>query len=233
MTTPEATPPKTGRRGLFIALAAVLVLILAGGGYYGYRAYTASLPGDINTPSPLGDIALGPADARVTIVEYASMTCPHCAAFTKETFPKLKATYIDTGKVRYVFREFPLDQLALLGAQLARCIAKGDPVKFFGAIDVLFATQEEWANNAPIEPLKRVTKQLGMNDQEFEACAANESIGNGIIATRDYAYDRLKVNATPSFFINGQLLRGEASLEEFAKIIDPILAQGDGTTAKK
>src|SRR5437868_6870722 len=116
--------------------------------FFGYHAYSVAQTGNIDTPSPLGDIALGPAAARVTIIEYASMTCPHCAAFTKETFPKLKATYIDTGKVRYVFREFPLDQLALLGAELARCIAKGDPVKFFGAIDVLFASQEEWANNA-------------------------------------------------------------------------------------
>jgi protein-disulfide isomerase len=228
MTTPEATTAKPSRRRLIIAIAAVVVLVLAGGGYYGYRAYTAAQPGNVNTPSPLGDIALGPADARVTIIEYASMTCPHCAAFTKETFPQLKAAYIDTGKVRYIFREFPLDQLALLGAQLARCIAKGDPPRFFGAIDALFASQNDWANNAPIESLKRITKQLGMNDGEFEACASNETIGNGIIATRDYAYDRLKVNATPTFLINGQTLQGEASLEDFAKIIDPILAQGAG-----
>jgi protein-disulfide isomerase len=161
------------------------------------------------------------------------MTCPHCAVFTKETFPKLKAAYIDTGKVRYVFREFPLDQLALLGAELARCIARGDGPKYFGAIDVLFATQDEWVNNKPLEPLKRLTRQLGMNDGDFEACANNETIGKGIIATRDYAYDRLKVSATPSFFVNGQLLQGEASLEDFAKIIDPILAQGAGAPAKK
>jgi protein-disulfide isomerase len=231
MSAPETSTSQSKRRGLLIAIAAAVVLVLAGGGYYGYRAYSAGQPGNINTPSPLGDIALGPADARVTIVEYASMTCPHCAAFTRETFPKLKATYIDTGKVRYVFREFPLDQLALLGAQLARCIAKGDPPTFFNAIDVLFASQTDWASNAPIEPLKRITKQLGMNDGEFEACANNETIGKAIIATRDYAYDRLKVNATPSFFINDQRLQGETSLEEFAKVIDPILAQG--AAAKK
>ncbi len=225
-STPKSKTPKSNRRGLIVAIAAVVVLALASGGYYGYQTYAASRPGDINTPSPLGDIALGPVDAKVTIIEYASMTCPHCAAFTKETFPKLKATYIDTGKMRYVFREFPLDQVALLGAVLARCIAKGDPPKFFGAIDVLFASQNDWVGNAPVEPLKRITKQLGLNDQDFEACANNETTGKGIIATRDYAYDRLKVNATPTFFINGQVLQGDASLEEFAKIIDPILAQG-------
>jgi protein-disulfide isomerase len=137
--------------------------------------------------------------------------------------------------MRYVFREFPLDQVALLGAVMARCIAKGDPQKFFGAIDVLFASQNDWVSNTPVEPLKRITKQLGLSDQEFEACANNETIGKGIITTRDYAYDRLKVNATPTFFINGQTLQGEASLEEFAKIIDPILAQGGkaGTSAPK
>jgi protein-disulfide isomerase len=202
MTTTDPSTPKQSRRGLFIAIAAVVVLMLGGGGYYGYQTYAASKPGDVNTPSPLGDIALGPADAKVTIIEYASMTCPHCA----------------TGKARYVFREFPLDQVALLGAVLARCIAKGDPPKFFNVIDVLFASQNDWVSNAPIEPLKRITKQFGLNEKEFEACASNEAIGKGIIATRDYAYDRLKVNATPTFFVNGKTLQGEASLEELAKI---------------
>ena len=233
MTTTDPSTPQPNRRGLLIAIAAAVALVLAGGGYYGYQTYAASKPGDVNTPSPLGDIALGPADAKVTIIEYASMTCPHCAAFTKETFPKLKAAYVDTGKARYVFREFPLDQVALLGAVLARCIAKGDPPKFFNVIDVLFASQNDWVSNTPIEPLKRITKQFGLNDQGFEACANNEAIGKGIIATRDYAYDRLKVNATPTFFINGKTLQGEASLEEFAKIIDPILAQGTGASAPK
>jgi protein-disulfide isomerase len=232
MTTTD-TPTKPNRRGLLVAIAAVVVLVLAGGGYYGYRAYTAAQLGDINTPSPLGDIALGPADAKVKIIEYASMTCPHCAAFTKETFPKLKATYVDAGKVRYVFREFPLDQVALLGAVLARCIAKGDGPKFFNVIDVLFASQNEWVSNTPIEPLKRITKQFDFADQQFEACANDEAIGKAIIATRDYAYDRLKVNATPTFFINGQMLQGEASFEEFAKLIDPILAQGAASAPKQ
>ncbi len=228
-TQDSAAKPK--RRGLIIAIIAVVVLALAGGGYYGYQTYAASRPGNLNTPSPLGDMALGPADARVTIIEYASMTCPHCAAFTKETFPKLKAAYVDTGKVRYIFREYPLDQVALLGAALARCIANGDAPKFFNVIEVLFASQNEWASNKPVEPLKRLTRQFGMNDQEFEACADNETVAKGIIATRDYAYDRLKVNATPTFFINGKKIEGEASFEDFAKIIDPILAQPAGTGA--
>jgi protein-disulfide isomerase len=235
MSTTDPSPAKPNRRGLIIAIVAVLVL--AGGAYYGYQTYAtaASKPGDVNTPSPLGDMALGPADARVKIIEFASMTCPHCAVFTKETFPKLKAAYIDTGKVRYVFREYPLDQVALLGAVLARCIAKNDAPKFFNVIGTLFASQDEWVSNKPIEPLKRITGQLGMTDQEFEACANNETIGKGIIATRDYAYDQLKVNATPTFFINGQKLQGEASFEEFAKIIDPMLAQpaGSGAPAKQ
>jgi protein-disulfide isomerase len=217
MSTTDPSPAKPNRRGLIIAIVAVLVL--AGGAYYGYQTYAtaASKPGDVNTPSPLGDMALGPADARVKIIEFASMTCPHCAVFTKDTFPKLKAAYIDTGKVRYVFREYPLDQVALLGAVLARCIAKNDAPKFFNVIETLFASQDEWVSNKPIEPLKRITGQFGMTDQEFEACASNEAISKGIIATRDYAYDQLKVNATPTFFINGQKKPGEQTLEDFAK----------------
>src|SRR5437660_11513303 len=120
-TTTNAAKAQSNRRGLIAAIAAaVVVIVLAGDGYYAYQTYYAApTPGQVNNnPSPLGDIALGPADARVEIVEYASMTCPHCAAFTKQTFPQLKAAYIDTGKVRYVFREFPLDQVAFLGGIL-------------------------------------------------------------------------------------------------------------------
>ena len=93
---------------------------------------------DVAKPSPLGDMALGPENASVTIVEYASMTCPHCAAFTAEVFPKIKAAYIDTGKVRFIFREFPLDLVAAAGSMMARCIAKDDAQKYFAVVDVLF-----------------------------------------------------------------------------------------------
>jgi len=225
MSAPETSTPQSNRRSLLIAIAAVVVLVLAGGGYYGFRAYSAGQPGNINTPSPLGDIALGPADARVTIVEYASMTCPHCAAFTKETFPKLKATYIDTGKVRYVFREFPLDQLALLGAQLARCIAKGDPPKFFNAIDVLFASQEKWAASRtnPVPILQQIGKQAGMTEKAFDECLKDQTLYNNIMAVRERGSKEYKVESTPTLFVNGKLQKGGATIEDLDKLIVPLL----------
>jgi len=229
MSNPETAPgPRSSRRPLILGLIALLVVVVAGGGYFGYRYYLDSRPGDVNTPSPIGDMALGPADAPVKIIEYASMTCPHCAAFTKDVFPKLKAAYVDTGKVRYIFREYPLDEVAFAGAVLARCIAKGDAPKFFNVIDVLFAAQNQWASNAPIEPLKGIAKQFGMNEQEFNACLDDGKISQGIIDTRDYAFDRLHVNSTPTFYVNGQQVLGETPFEDFAKIIDPLLAKASG-----
>jgi len=220
MTTPEATTAKPSRRRLIIAIAAVVVLVLAGGGYYGYRAYTAAQPGNVNTPSPLGDIALGPADARVTIIEYASMTCPHCAAFSVQTFPKLKEKYIDTGKVKYIMREYPLDGLAAAAFMLARC---GGPDKYYPLIETLFAQQQKWAVREPIPPLLAIAKQAGFTQQSFEACLANQKVLEGIEWVRNRATEKFKVDATPTFFINGEMHRGEMSLDEMEKAIQPYL----------
>ncbi|MBR1218160.1 DsbA family protein [Bradyrhizobium sp. U87765 SZCCT0131] len=178
---------------------------------------------DVAKPSPLGDMALGPENASVTIVEYASMTCPHCAAFTAEVFPKIKAAYIDTGKVRFIFREFPLDLVAAAGSMMARCIAKDDAQKYFAVVDVLFKQQTDWVVKAPIEPLKRIGKQAGLSDEAFNACLKDQKILDGIKATQEHAADKLKVNSTPSFFVNGTLVKGETSFESFQKMIDPLL----------
>jgi protein-disulfide isomerase len=178
---------------------------------------------DVAKPSSLGDMALGPETASVTIVEYASMTCPHCAAFTVDVFPKLKSEYIDTGKVRFIFREFPLDLVAAAGSMLARCIAKKDAEKYFAVVDILFKQQAEWAVKNPIEPLKRIGKQAGLSDEAFNACLKDQAVLDGIKATQEYASDTLKVNSTPSFFINGTLVRGETTFEGFEKLIKPLL----------
>jgi protein-disulfide isomerase len=175
------------------------------------------------TPSPLGDMALGPADASVTVIEYASMTCPHCAAFTVNVFPKVKAAYIDTGKIRFIFREFPLDVKAAAGSMIARCVAKDDAQKYFAVVDTLFRQQADWAGANTVDSLKRIGRQAGMSEQGFDACLANEDVLNAIKKVQETAVDQLKVNSTPSFFINGKLVTGEQSFEDFAKIIDPLL----------
>jgi len=178
---------------------------------------------DVAKPSPLGDMALGPDNAAVTIVEYASMTCPHCAAFTLNVFPKLKAEYIDTGKVRFVFREFPLDLKAAAGAMLARCIGKSDSAKYFAVVDLLFRQQSEWVLSNTADALKRIGRQAGLSDDQVNACLKDQALLDGIQTTQDYASKKLNVNSTPTFFVNGTLVRGETSLETFEKMINPLL----------
>jgi protein-disulfide isomerase len=178
---------------------------------------------DLNKPSPLGDMALGSKDAPVTIIEYASMTCPHCAAFTNEVFPKLKSEYVDTGKVRFIFREFPLDQIALAASALARCVAKDDAQKYFTVVDILFKQQNDLASDA-LGTINRVGKQAGFSEQMIKDCVQGDpTIQKGILDAREYAYNKLKVNSTPSFFVNGTLVKGETSFEGFEKLIKPLL----------
>jgi protein-disulfide isomerase len=178
---------------------------------------------DVAKPVSLPDMALGPANASVTITEFASMTCPHCAAFNETVFPKLKSEYIDTGKVRYVFREFPLDVKAAAGSMLARCIAKDDAGKYFAVVDMLFKQQNDWVMKNTTETLTRIGKQAGMSQQAVESCLKDQVLLDKITADRQFAADVLKVTSTPTFFINGEKVTGEASFEEFAKRIQAQL----------
>jgi protein-disulfide isomerase len=178
---------------------------------------------DVAKPVSLPDMALGPADAKCTIVEFASMTCPHCAAFNADVFPKLKTEFIDTGKIRYIFREFPLDIKAAAGSMLSRCIAKGDAPKYFAVIDLLFRQQNDWVMKNTTETLTRIGKQAGLSPQQVEACLKDQALLDKIAADQKYASDVLKVDSTPTFFINGEKIKGEASFDEFAKKINPLL----------
>ena len=178
---------------------------------------------DVAKPVSLPDMALGPATASVTITEYASMTCPHCAAFNETVFPKIKSEYIDTGKVRYVFREFPLDIKAAAGSMLSRCIAKDDSGKYFAVIDMLFKQQNDWVMKNTTETLIRIGKQAGLSQQGVEDCLKDQSLLDKIAADQKYAAEILKVDSTPTFFVNGEKIKGETSFEEFDKKIKSLL----------
>jgi protein-disulfide isomerase len=178
---------------------------------------------DVAKPQSLPDMALGPANASVTITEYASMTCPHCAAFNETVFPKIKSEYIDTGKVRYVFREFPLDIKAAAGSMLARCIAKDDSGKYFAVVDMLFRQQNDWVTKNTTETLARIGKQAGLSQQAVENCLKDQALLDKIAADQKFANEVLKVNSTPTFFINGEMIRGETSFAEFDKRIKSLL----------
>jgi protein-disulfide isomerase len=178
---------------------------------------------DVAKPVSLPDMAIGPANATVTITEFASMTCPHCAAFTEKVFPKIKTEFIDTGKIRFVFREFPLDIKAAAGSMLARCIAKDDAPKYFAVIDLLFKQQEAWVVKNTTETLTRIGKQAGLTQTQVEDCLKDQALLDKIAADQKFAADVLKVQSTPTFFINGEMIKGEQSFEEFSKRINAML----------
>jgi protein-disulfide isomerase len=180
-------------------------------------------PADLAQAPPDGDVVIGSDKAPVTIIEYASMTCPHCAHFEETTLPELKKRYIDTGKVRYMMREFPLDALAAAGFMLARCAG---PDKYEAIIETLFAKQADWVVQQPIEPLKAIAKQFGFTEESFNQCLANQKLLDNIQVVRDHAVNKLAVNSTPTFFINGKRFVGDLTIEIMAKEIDPYLKEG-------
>src|SRR5262244_2059194 len=191
-TQPDASLAVT-RRYVLIGTTA-LIAVLAGGGYEFWNspdtAAAQSGPSgevpmaDLLVPGPLGDEIQGQADAPVTIVEYASMTCPHCSHFHESTYPELKKKYIDTGKVRFIFREFPLDALAAAAAMLARCAGND---KFFPLVEAFFAQQKDWVVQKPLQPLMAISKQAGLSEAGFNECLKNQQVLDGIEAERKRA----------------------------------------------
>ncbi len=173
------------------------------------------------------EMALGALDAPVTIIEYASMTCPHCARFHLEELPQIKETYIDTGKVRFVYWEFPLGRLALTAAKIARC---GGEERFFGFISLFFSKQVEWAgSNDPVDALRKLANVGGLGSVEFDACLANTSLEDGILTSALAASKAHGIDSTPSFVINGELLEGELTVAKLAEIV----AQSDSDSMSK
>jgi protein-disulfide isomerase len=157
------------------------------------------------------DHVLGDPKAPVTMIEYASFTCPHCAHFSIAVLPAVKKKWIDSGKVKLIYRDFPLDQTALKAAQLAECSGKD---KYFGVIDMIFANQQKWATAGdPIGELSKSLRIAGMGEAEVRNCLANDAVANAVIA--DYrGGETLGVNSTPTLFINGELYKGARSVEE-------------------
>ncbi|ACL62384.1 DsbA family protein [Methylobacterium nodulans] len=172
-------------------------------------------------PGPLGDVWLGPADAKCTIIEYASMTCSHCAAFHKTTWPALKERWIDTNKVRFTLREFPLDPLATAAFMLARA---DNSARYYPITDLLFDQQPAWAFvQKPLDALEQMMRQAGFSREKFEATLKDQKLYDGINAVKERGMNVFKVSATPTFFINGQKFQGELSIEGMEKVIKPIV----------
>jgi protein-disulfide isomerase len=208
------------RRALATALSLTGLAACAGLGAALAQDAAASM---LAKPLSLPDMALGNAKAPVTVVEYASMTCPHCAAFEQNVLPMLKSKYIDSGKVRFVFREFPLEIKAAVASMLARCIAGDDAGKYFDAVEQLFKAQDQLIEHT-MDTLKLIGKrQSDMSEEAVKACVTDQAALDKIKADAEFAFENLKVDVTPIFFINGEKVKGAMSFEEIDKKIRALL----------
>ena len=171
-------------------------------------------------PGALPELAIGDPGG-VTVVEYGSLTCPHCAVFSKDTLPQLKKAYIDTGKVRFIFREFSRNTLDVAGFVLARCL--GDD-KALAADELLFATQDKWAFvDKPLEPLIAAMRPTGMTKEQATECLKNQKLADGIVAIAKRANDEIKLTGTPTFVIDGKVYGGELTFDQLKAILDPLV----------
>jgi protein-disulfide isomerase len=218
---PEVLSKVLITRRKFLARTSALALVVGA-----FSAGFLHLSGDVlaQTPSaaelekagPLGDVVMGEANAPVTIIEYASMTCSHCAAFHHEVYPALKKNYVDTGKAKFILREFPLDPLATAAFMLAR--EMGD--KRDAVVDLLFAQQKNWAFvDKPLDGLANVLKQAGLGQEKFEAVLKDQDLYKKVADVRARAADKFGVNSTPTFFVNGEKYTGEITIADLDKII--------------
>jgi len=206
--------------------AGIVVAAAAGGAYYLYGDRLFGAAGSANLQAllaegPLPEMVMGNADAPVTIIEYASMTCPHCANFHENTLPAIKEKYIDTGKARLIFREFPFDSRAAAAFMVARC---APAEQYFPLVDVMFKQQATWVRaEDPRQPLLQIARLAGFTQESFEACLKNQPVLDKLLAVREKAAKEFKVESTPTFFINGEMHAGALPVEEMSKIIDKFL----------
>jgi len=213
----------TTRRQVLEGISATALTAAALAGWTsGARAQTVDLSG-LMTAGPLGEKELGDANAPVTIIEYASMTCGHCANFHATVYPALKEKYIDTGKVRFIFREFPLDPLSTAVFMLARCAPED---KYFDFVDLLFSQQNAWLSppdNDRVAALLNISRQVGFTQESFEACLTNQKLLDGVNWVKNRGSNDFGVEGTPSFFVNGEMMRGARDINAFEEIINKNL----------
>ncbi|MGH1484257.1 MAG: DsbA family protein [Geminicoccales bacterium] len=172
-------------------------------------------------PGAMSEKVLGDNDAEITIIEYASLTCPHCAQFHAEILPKIKTEYIEPGKAKLVYRDFPLDEVALKASLLARC-APDD--RFFTFIDALFTQQFAWSrSNDPVEALTNLGMVGGLSKESVEACLSNEELTDYVLQMRLDGQNEYDVNSTPTVIINGKILAHVSSFDEVKAAIDPLV----------
>ncbi|MBP0440505.1 DsbA family protein [Tianweitania sediminis] len=204
------------RRNLIFGMAATGVVVT-----YPALLSAQPTPEALLAPGALPEKSFGPDDAPVTIIEYASLTCPHCRTFHVNVWPDLKKKYVDTGQVRFIMREFPFDPRSSAGFMLARCVSDD---KWYPTIDLLYRTQDNWARVPDgTAALKSTMGMTGMSTADFEKCLQDQALLEKVTAVAEGGRS-FGVDSTPTFFINGQMQKGALSIERFSEIIDPLVA---------
>lgn len=209
------------RRMIMAALIAAAAALPAFGGIAAAQTTNDLAARLLATTSTLGDKTLGDPNAPVVMIEYASATCPHCAEFHEQLLPQIKSDYIDTGKVRFIFREFPLDQLALGAFMVARCLPEE---RYFDALDRLFREQRTWATaQNPAYELFKISEQFGMDKPGFEACSKREDLARAIIKSTRNAAKEFAIKGTPAIFINGEFIDAHEDMPAVKAALDKAL----------
>jgi protein-disulfide isomerase len=212
-----------------LALAAVLVTVFKVDVVGALQNKSVEAPSNVaQATAPVqaaeGERFIGKVDAPIVIIEYASLTCPHCAAFHTEILPQVKVQYIDTGKARLVFRDFPLDQVAVRGSMLARC---APPDRYFAFLDAMFRNQSAWAfAKDPMAGLLRIAKLGGLSQEQFDQCMADKTLEEAVLEERLTGARDFNVNATPTLIVNGKKTENPRSFEEFDRVLKPLAPQG-------
>ena len=200
-----------------LAALPILLMALAAGPLASVPAKAAIVP----VEEALSEMSMGPDNAPVTMIEYSSLGCPHCAAFHRDTLPKIKKEYIDTGKVRLVYRDFPFGTPALAASMIARCAGRD---KFFGFIDIIYRSQDQWSRSRqPLAELARVARFGGMSETDVEECLKLQELLIGIRHIAAAAQEKYKVNSTPTFIIGKETISGVMPYENFKKVFDRAL----------
>jgi len=170
------------------------------------------------------EVVVGSADAPVTVIEYMSLTCPHCAEFHTTVLPDVMKAYVDTGKVRLIFRDYPLDGTAYRAAVVTHCMAEAGPKRYYGFVQVLFQQQGRWATGSdPMDEIAKLARLGGLSQERFDACLENEKYATGVLLSRQQGEAEFGVQSTPTFVVNGRVISGGMTFAEFEQLITPLI----------
>lgn len=223
-----------------LLITGVVVIAAGVAGFLGWQHYAMTPPAEAQSTAPAADstppdpskpynvplakaqpddLVVGDANAPITMIEYSSLSCPHCARFQTDVMPQIKANYIDKGKVKLVMRDFPLNKPALQAAMMVHCLS---PLRAFAMEDLLFKTQDQWLIEDATEPLAGIAANAGMDRKTFDACLANKDGETKVVATRKAGEDAFGIDSTPTFIINGMKLTGEQKYEDMKALFTKL-----------